>query len=95
VLPITSENGMRVAVAIDDAKPVTLDLKTAEFSQEWRENVLTNAAVGTVNNLHLAPGAHILKVTALDPGVILDRYEIAFTGAPRAYDPVPETRIAP
>jgi hypothetical protein len=94
VLPITSENGMRVAVAIDDGKPVTLDLNTAEFSQEWRENVLTNAAVGTVNNLRVAPGAHTLKVTALDPGVILDRYEIVFSGAPRAYDPMPETRIA-
>ena len=34
-----------------------------------------------------------VTVWALDPGVVLDRYEIAFTGAPRAYDPVPETRI--
>ncbi len=37
----------------------------------------------------------MLKVYALDPGVILDRFEIAFDGAPRAYDPVPETRIVP
>jgi hypothetical protein len=95
VLPVTSENGMRVAVAIDGGTPVTLDLKTSEFSQEWRQNVLTNQAIGTVNNLRLAPGAHTLRVTALDPGVILDRYEIAFAGAPHAYDPVPETRIAP
>jgi hypothetical protein len=36
-----------------------------------------------------------LNVTALDPGVILDRFEIAFDGATRAYDPVPETRIVP
>jgi hypothetical protein len=33
------------------------------------------------------------NVYALDPGVILDRFEIAFTGAPRAYGPVPETRV--
>ncbi|HWD25903.1 MAG TPA: glycosyl hydrolase 115 family protein [Rhizomicrobium sp.] len=92
-LPVTSKDGVRVAVSIDGTAPVTLDLKTAEFSAAWRQNVLTNSAIGTVNNLDLKPGAHTLSVTALDPGVILDRYEIAFDGAPRAYDPVPETRI--
>jgi len=95
ILPITSDSGMLVAVSIDGGAPVTLDFKTAEFSAAWRQNVLTNSAVGIVGNLRLAPGAHTLKVTALDPGVVLDRFEIAFDGAPQAYDPVPETRIAP
>ena len=40
-----------------------------------------------------APGAHTLTVHALDPGVILDRFEVAFTGAARADGPVPETKI--
>ncbi len=44
-------------------------------------------------NLRLTPGAHALEVYALDPGVVLDRFEIAFDGAPHAYSPVPETRI--
>jgi hypothetical protein len=92
--PITSENGLRVAVSIDGGAPVVLDLKAAEFSQEWRHNVLTNEAIGRIGNLRLAAGAHELKVTALDPGLILDRFEIAFTGAQQAYGPVPETRIA-
>jgi hypothetical protein len=95
ILPLTSQNGMRVAVSIDGGMPVTLDFKTSEFSAAWRQNVLTNSAVGTLGDLRLAAGAHTLKVTALDPGVVLDRFEIAFDGAPRAYDPVPETRIAP
>ena len=92
-LPITSENGLRVAASIDGASPTILDLKAPEFSAAWRQNVLTNTAVGVINNLVLKPGAHELKVWALDPGVILDRYEINFDGAPKAYDPVPETRI--
>ena len=94
-LPITSDNGLRVAVSIDGGAPTVVDFKTAEFSAAWRQNVLTNAAVGTVGNLDLKPGPHRLTVTALDPGVVLDRYEIDFDGAPRAYDPVPETRISP
>jgi hypothetical protein len=93
ILPVTSNNGMRVAASIDGGAPVVLDLKTAEFSNTWKQNVLTNTAVGEINNLRLKPGAHTLTVWALDPGVVLDRYEVAFAGAPRAYDPVPETRI--
>ncbi len=93
ILPITSQTGMRVAVAIDGGEAVILDLKSAEFSATWKQNVLTNTAIGEIGNLRLAPGAHELVVTALDPGLILDRFEIAFAGAPRTYDPVPETRI--
>jgi hypothetical protein len=93
ILPVTSDNGMRVAASIDGSAPVVLDLKSAEFSETWKRNVLSNTAVGEIGNLRLKPGAHTLTVWALDPGVTLDRYEIAFAGAPRAYDPVPETRI--
>jgi len=49
--------------------------------------------VGTVHDLALKPGAHTLTVTALDPGVILDRFEIDFPEASHAYAPVPETRV--
>ena len=92
-LPITSQNGMRAAVSLDGAAPVILDLATAESSAQWRQNVLTNTAIGTIGDLDLKSGAHELKVFALDPGLILDRFEIAFAGAARAYGPVPETRI--
>lgn len=50
-------------------------------------------AIEQISDLRLALGAHTLTVYALDPGVTLDRFEIAFTGAPRAYGPVPETRL--
>jgi hypothetical protein len=55
--------------------------------------VLTNSAVAALHDLNLKPGAHTLTVIALDPGVTLDRFEIAFDGAPSAYGPVPETKI--
>ena len=64
-----------------------------EFSAAWREHALSNKAIERVPDLRLTPGAHTLTVYALDPGVALDRFEIAFTGASRAYGPVPETRI--
>jgi Gylcosyl hydrolase family 115 C-terminal domain len=91
--PITSENGVRIAVSIDGGPLHVLDFLAPEFSEAWRQHVLTNKAVEKLADLRLAPGAHTLTVYALDPGVTLDRFEITFTGAPRAYGPVPETRI--
>jgi hypothetical protein len=93
--PITSENGVRLAVSIDGGPLKVLDFFAPEFSDAWREHVLTNEAVEKVPDLHLVPGAHTLTIYALDPGVALDRFEIAFKGAPRAYGPVPETRVMP
>jgi hypothetical protein len=92
-LPVTTRNGMRVAVSVDGAPPVVLDFAAPEFSQRWQANVERNAAIGEVPNLKLAPGLHEVTVRALDPGVTLDRLEIAFTNAPRGYGVVPETRI--
>jgi hypothetical protein len=92
-LPITTENGMRVAVSIDGGPTTVLDFNAAEFTEDWRQHVLTNSAVAALHDLNLKPGAHTLTVIALDPGVTLDRFEIAFDGAPSAYGPVPETKI--
>lgn len=91
--PINRTNRLRVAVSVDSEKPVVLDLAAAEFSQEWRANVLRNMAVAETGNLKLKSGLHRLEVQALDPGIVLDRYEIAFSGAADAYGPVPETRV--
>ena len=59
-----------------------LDFTAAEFTEAWRQHVLTNTAVAKVHDLELTPGAHTLTIYALDPGLILDRIEIAFDGAP-------------
>ncbi len=91
--PITSENGLRLAVSIDGGPLRVLDFYAPEFSETWRQHVLTNKAIEKLTDLRLAPGAHSLTIYALDPVLTLDRFEISFTGAPKAYGPVPETRI--
>jgi len=91
--PITAENGLRIAVSIDNGPLHILDFFAPEFSAAWREHVLSNKATEKLPGLRLAAGEHLLTVYALDPGVTLDRFEIAFTGAARAYAPVPETRV--
>lgn len=54
---------------------------------------MSNTAVVEIPNLPLRPGSHTLRVYALDPGVTLDRFEIAFKGASSAYGPIPEARV--
>jgi len=94
IQPITSQNRMRAAVSIDGGPAEVLDFAGAEFTEVWRQHVLSNAAVAKLDDMKFKPGAHTLTITALDPGLILDRIEIAFDGAPNAYGPVPETRIS-
>jgi hypothetical protein len=85
VHPLTSANGLRIAVSIDGAPFETFDFATHGRSDEWKANVLSNTAVREQVLDALAPGRHRLDIRALDPGFILDRIEIDFDGAPAFY----------
>ena len=91
--PITKSDRLRIAVSLDSAAPKVLDFSVVYYGAKWRQNVLDNAAVVALDDLPLAPGSHTLTITALDPGVTLDRVEIDLAGSSHAYGPVPETRI--
>ena len=89
VHPLTSENGLRLAVQLDDGPVQTLDFRTFGRSEEWKQNVLTNSAVRTIPLRQLTKGAHRLRVYALDPGFILDRIDVRLDGAPDYYGAPP------
>jgi hypothetical protein len=93
VFPIAKEGKLRIAVSVDGGPVQVLDYSNEYYAATWRENVLTNTAVVEIPNLPMKPGRHTLAVTALDPGVTLDRFEVVFKGASPAYGPIPETRI--
>ncbi len=82
---LTSANGVRLAYSLDGGAWQLLDFETFGRSEEWKLNVLSNTAIRERELRSLAPGRHQLKVVALDPGVVLDRIEIAFDGAPQYY----------
>jgi hypothetical protein len=83
--PLHPGLGVRIAVSLDGGPLHELDYATVGRSDEWRENVLSNTAVRTLAIKLLEPGAHVLKIHALDPGVVLDRIEIELDGAPKHY----------
>ncbi|CAN7363662.1 glycosyl hydrolase 115 family protein [Pseudoduganella sp. LjRoot289] len=82
---LTSANGVRLAYSLDDSPLQLLDFETFGRSDEWKHNTLSNTAVRVREVRALVPGRHRLKVYALDPGVVLDRIEVAFDGAPQYY----------
>ncbi len=86
--PVDPSRGLRVAVSIDGAAPVTLDLATHGRSDRWRQNVLTNTSVATVALPMLAAGTHRLSIAALDPGVMLDRIDVVLDRARPRYGAV-------
>ena len=92
--PITKGDRLRIAISLDGGAPKVLDFSIVYYGAKWRQNVLDNAAIVALHDVPIAPGSHTLTVTALDPGVTLDRFEIDFAGSSHAYGPVPETRVA-
>jgi len=93
VFPISKDGKLRIALSLDGAPLKVLDFASEYYAATWRENVMTNTAVAEIPNLTLKPGRHTLAVYVLDPGVTLDRFEVAFKGSSPAYGPIPETRV--
>lgn len=90
VHPLTSRNGLRIAVALDGGDVHTLDFETHGRSDEWKRNVLSNTAVRHVQVPQLSAGKHTLQVWALDPGFLLDRIDVRLDGAPMLYGARPD-----
>jgi hypothetical protein len=67
----------------------TVDFRTFGRSEEWKQNVLTNTAVRSIQVHQLARGAHRLRIYALDPGFVLDRIDVRLDGAPDYYGAPP------
>jgi hypothetical protein len=89
VHPLTAQDRLRIGVALDDGPVEVFDYQTFGRSDEWKQNVLTNAAVRVKPLARLKPGPHTLRVYALDPGVVLDRIDVVMDGAPRYYGKPP------
>lgn len=88
-------NERRVAVAIDNGKPVTLVGKDPKpKSAQWSDEVLSNATTLSAELPgNLTRGTHTLRLTAVDPGIVVDKIVLDLGGLQPSYDGPPETRI--
>ena len=90
---LNADHQMRVAVSIDGQEPQVIDYRTFGRSDVWKQNVLRNSAEITLENRKLSRGKHSLTITALDPGIIIDRITVDLGGLRKGYSAIPETKV--
>jgi hypothetical protein len=94
-LDVQHRGGPRYAVSIDRDAPTIVTVKSdptpghADFGA-WTRAVSDSVYVGTSRHRAKA-GAHTLRIWRVDPGVVLQRVEIARDGARSGYLGAPES----
>jgi hypothetical protein len=71
---LNDERDLRYGVAVDgeERTVVSIDPEGGEHDPEWQQNVLRGAAIGRSTH-RIEPGERTLRLTALDPGLVVDR----------------------
>ena len=83
--------GLRIAVSFDEAPPQLVRLGTNDSPAVWEKAVADSVRrVATTHRIE-RPGAHVLKVWAVTPGVVVERIIIDAGGAKPTYLGPPES----
>ena len=70
------DNGdVRYSVSVDDQPATVFSLKEPFRSERWKLNVLSGQTQRS-QTLHLQPGRHTLKLTAIDDHIVVDRWTL-------------------
>ncbi|MFO1487708.1 MAG: glycosyl hydrolase 115 family protein [Verrucomicrobiota bacterium] len=99
--PIVGGRGLRLAIAVDDGAPLPLAVTTGFDTKHsntvltgWQRRVLENATEAVLAlRQPLSPGAHTLRLIAVDAGVVADKIVIEFGARAASYDGPVETRL--
>ena len=78
--------GLRYAVALNDGKPVIVDIQQNEYTAPWSANIMRNAAIGVSRHQVVSKGRQTLRLWMLDPGVVADFFTVEFAGANHVYE---------
>jgi hypothetical protein len=76
---------IRYAVSIDDEKPQVVSYKTGFRTEPWKINVLRNQSLNTTIHKINTPGKHTIRISALDPEVIVDQLMLDFQKGRKFY----------
>jgi hypothetical protein len=94
--PLISNRGLRIALALDNGAPLTLNI-TSGFdskSDAWKQRILANATEAALTFPGpFAPGWHTLHLIAVDAGVVVDKIVLDLGGIRASYDGPLETRV--
>jgi hypothetical protein len=71
---------LRFALALDDGAPQLVEMANRDGGAEWAEGVLNNARMVTASLGPAAAGRHVLRLYAIDPGVVVDTLAVGTAG---------------
>jgi hypothetical protein len=93
--PVLSGRGLRYAIGFDGQPPqlvaVGADLQVP--SRAWSLNVLNSSTMGVSTHEIKSAGQHVLRIYAVDPGVVLDKIVLDVGGLKPSYLGPIETMI--
>jgi hypothetical protein len=87
--------GIRLAVAFDDAPSQVLDIFADRaagtfLGRNWSQFTRDNARYLRSSHTLAGPGPHVLKVSMVDPGIVLQKVIISGPRLPESYFGPPE-----
>lgn len=95
--PINQDYQLRFAVSVDDADPLVVNTVLKEVmdenNSEWKNNVLRAATIQEIQSIIKTPGKHTIKIRMIDPGVVIDKFEVILGKKNDSYLGAPETLI--
>ncbi len=83
--------GFRYGISFDDEKPQVINVH-ADYSQvEWERSVKDGVRVLTSKHVIGQPGYHVLKLWAIDPGLVIEKLVVNTGGVRPSYLGPPES----
>jgi hypothetical protein len=96
VMDFVPDRGMRIAVAFDDQTPQVLDIFADRAAETflgknwWAQFTRDNARYLRSSHTVTTPGPHLLEVSMVDPGIVLQKVMISDAKLPESYFGPPE-----
>ena len=92
--PLVPNYGLRLAFAVDGGAPqiVSVDKEAEVSSAKWAQNIL-NQTTTLSTKVKLEKGIHVLKIFAVDTGVVLDKIVLSEGALPTSYFAPQETFV--
>jgi hypothetical protein len=84
-------HGLRVGVSFDDQTVKVIDVAPVYLSRDWEKAVSDSVREVSTELLLERPGAHTLKIWAIDPGVVLEKLVVDLGGVRPSYLGPPES----
>ena len=65
--------GFRYAISFDDESPQVINVHSGYTQSEWERSVRDSIRITTSKHLLARPGVHVLKLWAVDPGLVFEK----------------------